>query len=477
MVFTDIERVPLSVRWHQLAVFLFVGALLMLPLGLGGNRPLPLALCQTVMAGAFLIMACVPGQPSRPWPKRLKVALWLFLLTLLWAVFQGGPFSPVSWHNPLWKETSEILHRPYHGSISLSPDSTMTAVNRLLTYGLMLAGVFSLTRNSEYAAQAVRWFWYISVALCAYGIASYILDFSPFLLIEKTDYKMDVTSTFVNRNHFADYAGMALMTGTGLAWKNFQNRQLYAISENQGFNFWSWLVWTGMLYITGLAIALLSLIMTHSRAGVVSSFVGLSVFAGAYLLYRKNYRMALNAPLICVLVASCIVAIFFQYGRFSNLLTDGTARFDNYDDVMDLVRAHPWIGYGLGSFERTFMMHYDPRFLNLYHRAHSDWLEMFFDLGLFGGMMLATSVALSISGCWHGIRTRRRSGLYPALGLGASALLLTHALFDFSLQIPGLVAAWSVLLGAGLAQSWSLHEKSSHGEHQSESERPAFSGY
>jgi hypothetical protein len=37
--------------------------------------------------------------------------------------------------------------------------------------------------------------------------------------------------------------------------------------------------------------------------------------------------------------------------------------------------------------------------------------------------------------------------------------VLCHATVDFSLQIPGVVMPWAMLLGLGLAQSWRQEEK------------------
>lgn len=469
MVFADIERRAV-VSGHGIATFFLAAGLLLLPLGMGGNRPVPLALCQMSLAFSFFIMAIAPHNVSmRPFPQRLRVAAGLFMGVVTWALLQAAPFLPEGVHHPLWREVSETLSKPYWGAISISPESTLMAAGRLLTYGLMLLCVFLVTRNNDYAGRLVCWFWYAGLLLCTYALAAHLFAFSPFLWIEKTAYMMDATGTFVNRNHFADYAGLVLMTGVALGWRNFLHCRSYSFTENLPFSLWSWGRQYGWIYGTGVLVAFVALVMAGSRAGTVSSFIGLTVFIGCYLVYHKNYRAALNVSLICLLSGLSLVAILFQYGRFSLLMTDGSGaiRLANYDVLRDLIFGRFSTGHGLGAFEQSYMPYYNESFSFIYNRAHSDWIEMFFDLGLFGGGALALVIGLLISGCWHGVRTRRRHGIYPALGIGASALMLCHALVDFNMQIPGLVAAWLILLGTGLGQSWSRRHQ------RKEADKPA----
>ena len=53
-----------------------------------------------------------------------------------------------------------------------------------------------------------------------------------------------------------------------------------------------------------------------------------------------------------------------------------------------------------------------------------------------------------------GLFRRRRDFIFPAVALGSTALIGTHNLVDYSIQMPAIAATWSAMLGVGYAQSW-----------------------
>jgi hypothetical protein len=54
-----------------------------------------------------------------------------------------------------------------------------------------------------------------------------------------------------------------------------------------------------------------------------------------------------------------------------------------------------------------------------------------------------------------GFFARRRDSHYAAIAAAACVLIGLHSLVDFSLQIQANALAFALLLGLGLAQSWS----------------------
>ena len=45
--------------------------------------------------------------------------------------------------------------------------------------------------------------------------------------------------------------------------------------------------------------------------------------------------------------------------------------------------------------------------------------------------------------------------MYPCVGLAATVLVGLHALADFTLQVPAVMASYMLIMGAACAQSWS----------------------
>jgi hypothetical protein len=76
------------------------------------------------------------------------------------------------------------------------------------------------------------------------------------------------------------------------------------------------------------------------------------------------------------------------------------------------------------------------------------------ELGAPVACALLAAVAGAVGLCIQGLRARRHHRLYPALAVSAAALFGSHALFDFSVQIPAVAITFAALLGIGCAQSF-----------------------
>ena len=76
------------------------------------------------------------------------------------------------------------------------------------------------------------------------------------------------------------------------------------------------------------------------------------------------------------------------------------------------------------------------------------------ELGVPVALALLAAVGGAVGLCIQGLRERRHDRLYPALAVSAAVLLGSHALFDFSVQIPAVAITFAALLGIGCAQSF-----------------------
>src|ERR1700733_6506927 len=101
----------------------------LLPIGLGGNRPIPFGLAQAGMAISCLFLALSPNvwKDVHFFP-RLRWALVILGIVLAWAFFQAQPFVPKGWMHPLWRETAEVLGRSVYGSISVAPENAFSGL-------------------------------------------------------------------------------------------------------------------------------------------------------------------------------------------------------------------------------------------------------------------------------------------------------------------------------------------------------------
>jgi O-antigen ligase len=277
------------------------------------------------------------------------------------------------------------------------------------------------------------------------------------LWFDKWAYHDDLTATFVNRNHFAIYAGMVMVCGTALTMQSWRKHihgvrpaaRLAALRE--------WLQRKGMLRFFLLTVVLVCIALSHSRAGLVLTVSGLCGYVFFYQIYNRNYGRAAGiffGGAILITIVFVLAGTLFE--RFDVLFADSSSRdrAHIYSILLHAIQDNPLLGYGLNGFQSIFRL-YEQGMRMEFNRAHSDVLESLLDLGLPAGFALWSAMGLLVSGLCHGLITRRRNGMFPVLGLTVTIMILAHGMIDFSLQIPGVVFYWVTLMGIGLAQSWS----------------------
>lgn len=434
-----------SLSLSDAAFACFILSITLLPIGFGGNRDLPFGLAQCGLGlSALLLLKEQQILCACFWPKRIQWALGLFGVVALWGLLQTQSFMPGEWHHPLWWEAEKILHKPLSGSIALWHDEAFYNFNRLITYitAGILAYIFAQDHNR--ARLMVQALWYSGIAICIYGYIS-LTTSDTVLWQAKTQYQGDFTASFINKNHYAIYAAMVMLCGTALLYQSWRDGK-----KSKAF-----------IPLLLIASVFVSIVLSHSRAGLMLSIVGLSLFFFCYQLYKKRWNIAGQIVIASILIISATAWIAGQHSdHFAQLFTDQSSgvRLAAYQLCLQAIADNPWFGYGLGSFQAVFRM-YNQAISIAFNHAHSDILESLVDLGLPAGLLLWAAILLLISGLIRGLFKRRRYGIFPALAIASTIMVLSHSAVDFSLQIPGVAMPFAMLLGMGLAQSWGLSKK------------------
>jgi O-antigen ligase len=269
-----------------------------------------------------------------------------------------------------------------------------------------------------------------------------------------------VTSTFVNRNAFATYAGIVLLATLGrltgeagrLAGLDPLSRPwLRALLES--------LAGRGGLLVAMAATAGFALLLTGSRGGLVSTVFAL--IALALLIGFSRHRRPAAAIAQAAAVATIGLGVVSLAGdvaldRLARTVLDEEQRLAVYTALAQAIVAEPWTGVGLGAFPTTFPM---VRGIDLiqagtYLKAHNGYLEWAFE----GGLPALALITMLFAGmgalCALGAMWRRRDALYPAIGAAVTVLVAVHSLVDFGPQTPAVAATVAFLLGLGCAQSF-----------------------
>jgi len=253
------------------------------------------------------------------------------------------------------------------------------------------------------------------------------------------------TGTYVNRNHYAGFLEMALPLALAAAvavWRAGVTPHVRPSAP----------AWKASALL-GLAAMLLAAIVTsQSRMGFVAALGSLLV-TGLLLIGATEQRMYGPArrwrwivPATALVLGLALVFILIPTQelivRFASMAgagdTNGEVRSHIWRETIPLVRAFPFTGCGLGTFESAFLRYKRVAPMFIVDYAHNDYLQILAELGLVGfllGLALVWRIVVRV------VRVALFHSQSPAwelaLGLaGGMTALLLHSLTDFNLYIP-----------------------------------------
>lgn len=266
------------------------------------------------------------------------------------------------------------------------------------------------------------------------------------------------TGTFINRNNFAGYLALTLSAGIGL---------LLALRETRSFS------WAQMIELLmgpkarlrlALVIMVIALVMTRSRGGNTSFFVGLLLVGVVFVLRNKDNRLR-NSLILASLVLIDVLVISQYFGlerlkdrvmntRLSDTVVNGEViqqaneiRGDVFMYALPLAQDKPITGQGAGSFEAVFPKYAGEDIRVHFDLAHNDYIQFAIEYGVLGTLPLSLFVLLALYWAFKAL-WQQRSMYRGGVGFGAAMgiiAILAHSTVDFNLQIPANAATFVVL--------------------------------
>jgi len=346
-------------------------------------------------------------------------------------------------------------------TLSIAPYQTVSALLLLITYVTTFYLVLWICERREAKKRVV----YVLLALGAfeafYGLVQYLTGWQQIFLYVKKYYVQDATGTYINRNHFAGFLEMALPFAitTGLRRAGTLRRGVQR-SETKARSLLSspeLLPLAGLLF---LAIAIFAgLVFSRSRMGILSSLVSIAVvliLAGSSSMSKGTGAAVAALFFLGVMGTVVWVGTDPVINRFEALGQEysqaGQNRISIWRDTLGLVRQHPLLGTGLGTFSVAYTSVQTVFLTQLVDHAHCDYLEVASELGLPGGILLFGSIFWILA---RAVRRYRKSedsfDSVVWLGcIGSITAMLLHSLADFNLYIP----ANAAVLAVTLALAW-----------------------
>jgi O-antigen ligase len=394
--------------------------------------------CGLALAFAALALGATPA-----WALTTTVLLVVALLGL-W-LLAGALQGEISLHLPplAWPGLAILLLAGLQGFAGLSvyPPATREAVWELVAAG----GLFLLLVN-QFAAGGRR-------EAFAGVLAGFAFFLAVFAVLQGLSYSGKIYwswpappgsspfGPFINRNHYAAWALMALP----LAWAKFSERR--ARVELRVF-------WAFVVVVVGISV-----LFSRSRAGVGLFALALPLYAWlSRRAQRGTSRQALAWGLGLVLLAGLLTlavdsgALLGRWPAAEQLFIRPESldehRWQIWRDTWPMIRDHLWLGSGLETYG-VLSDSYRSFYSNLrWAQAHNDYLQWLAETGLVGaGLAVWFLVALARSGA-EKLReaasgSERR---LAAAALTGCLLALLHSLVDFPLRIPANLLLFAALL-------------------------------
>jgi O-antigen ligase len=480
----------------QQAIFwALIGVVCLSPLPLASNRPLPwsvLALAVGLLMLAWGVMRLVEPQleavansrrkrreaaedettenkhrrrrrrsgfDAGEWPlaKYTLVFSLGFILLVAWYWLQTSRLSAPLAH-PAWTEAGLSLGERLTGAISIEPAAGLTLLMKIMSYGGIFIMALYFGRDRHRARLMFLSIAIVSSLYATYGLIEHFGAFRKVLWFAKTEYPESLTSTFINRNSYATFAGLGVIAALGPILHEIRRltigkltplRLVQAMSEEGSPVFY--------LLLVSIVLNMSALVLTGSRAGFASVAFGLFIFLVMTLALRD---IGLR-HFIALLVASISIVFGFVALGGSNLVDRMSneareARVDLFDVGRLAASEHPLTGQGLASFSAAFNRANDGAAIypsSWVDFAHNSYLELVVEGGMVGLIGSLALVGLMIGLMLQGVFTRARGTSFVITGIACAALVGAHAMVDFSIQMPAVAATFLFLVGAASGQA------------------------
>lgn len=424
-----------------------VAIMVLAPVPLGSNRPAFIAWLGLALGGLLLLTVASPAHRAALSIQGAAGPASLFLGVVAFIAFQAMPNMPEAWQADAWLLAADTLGAPVWGSISIAPEATLLALMRLCS-NLAAAWLGWALLRDEASRRVALWAILLATAATsAYGLVNWVAGWNSVLGIPKERFVTDVTGTFINRNHFAIHAAIALAAAAELLASSFGRLEGMARIRQL-------LLILGLGGLIGVAI-----LFTHSRAGIALACLApviVILLRGSVSAMPGVLKLAIGAAVLVAAGAASVAGLGYAVQERQEALDGGLLeRLQVWQLSWQAWRENPILGQGYGTFEFAFPALRDAS-LSLgpsWDRAHNIYLEALIGLGTPAFVALALALGWVILRCLRTALTERRETGLLRVALAGVFVAAAQSTLEFSLSIPGIAIPLSILLGAAAARS------------------------
>ena len=329
---------------------------------------------------------------------------------------------------------------PFASTLSRDPYSTRLVLVQLTTLLIYFAATLVFVDTPHRLRVLVRTIMIFGFCLAIFGLTQSFTSPTKVYWVRELE-QSTAFGPFINRHHFAGYMELTIALPLALVFAGAVDREKM------------------LLYLFVAGLMGIALVMTTTRGGIISLVAEIVFLVIVPALWRSRKekhreerhrhkksrlkRLGIRVGLVAALLISLFLGVLSLGGEFSiyrfidTVNTDDptTGRAHFWSVTLDIIRANPYLGSGLGAFGVVYTKYDSRNGLFRLEQAHNDYLQVLSDAGIIGGVLALSFVALlfyrSLQRAKSGDDFRRAVAF---AGLGGCFAVLVHSFFDFTLH-------------------------------------------
>lgn len=427
---------------------------------LGANsQGMPMTITAVFALFAAITLATVTGWARFYYSSSLALAGILFCIPIIIGIVQQSNWFPGAAH-PDW------LYVDGASAITIDRDATQREVLKLAGLAAAFLTGLSIGRSNRRAQVFYALFITCAGVYCLATFLDFAVDPARIFGVDRTVHFDRLSGTYVSANTAATLFGVfAIFAAARIVQAHKEISAAYETALAQG----EATLRRAPIAIITLLLALVCLMLTASRGGVVITLVALSTLAvwewvAQDTKFRKSRSIIGVVGLVCGLaLVSALLGGGLLIDRWDTVAGSSDSRMIMMQTHWNAFLGAPVWGNGLGSFDRINDMHQTIANWEVLHRqnaAHNVYLQWLEEAGIVGAISMFACVLVVHMLIYSGLRRRARMRTWLRAQMAVSILIAVHAIIDYSVQVPAFALQWAALIGVavGLASSTSQRD-------------------
>ncbi|HXC70330.1 MAG TPA: O-antigen ligase family protein [Pyrinomonadaceae bacterium] len=328
---------------------------------------------------------------------------------------------------------------PLRETLSLDPYSTRLVLVQLATLLIYFAATLVFVDSPHRLHILVRTIMIFGFCLAVFGLTQSFTSPTKVYWVRELP-QSTAFGPFINRHHFAGYMELTIALPLGLLFGGVVEKD------------------KRLLYLFVAGLMGIALVMTTSRGGIISLVAEIMFLVVVTAIWRKKEEqhhsshrkpsrlkpIVIRIGLATALLIGLFLGVIMFGGEFSiyrfidsvNSTDPTTGRSHFWAVTLDIIKAHPFVGTGLGAYGVIYTKYDSRNGLFRLEQAHNDYLQVVSDGGTIGAVLALGFVALLFYKAIQRAKTTK-DDFRRAVALGSLSgcfAVLVHSFFDFTLH-------------------------------------------